>query len=172
MSHAFWTGMDNNNWKRVARILPVLGLALAPACAPMRPPAKNAGEARSLDGVGLAIARQGCSQTTEPEEPGADLVEERLEVHVRNGASEPVAVQRDKFRLLAPDGSALATVTWRAAEPLTVPGGQDGTFELRFMTRGGLACRSEMRLDARDALVLRGHPIALGAVSFVPEHAL
>jgi hypothetical protein len=118
------------------------------------------------------VARQGCSQTTEPEEPGADPVEERLEVHVRNGASDPVAVQRDKFRLLAPDGSALETVTWRAAEPLTVPGGQDGTFELRFMTRGGLACRSEMRLDARDALALRGNPVALGAVSFVPEHAL
>jgi hypothetical protein len=29
-----------------------------------------------------------------------------------------------------------------------------------------------MRLDARDALALRGHPIALGALSFVPERAL
>lgn len=142
------------------------------ACAPMQPPVKNGGPALSQTGLQLSVARQGCSQSSEPDFPGADLVEERVEVTVRNGSSAPAEVHRDRFRLVAPDGQALPPVTWNAADPLMVPGGNNETFELRFMTRGGLECSKEMRLDPDGALMVQARPVAFQPVSFVPTRAL
>ncbi len=150
----------------------VLVLLLGSGCVPMKPPARNSGQVQSRDGVSLAIQRQGCSQTIEPELPGADLVEERIELRVHNGSSEPVTVHRDAFRLVTPDGSTLQTLTWLAAEPLTVAEGEERTFELRFMARGGLACAEEMRLVAGASLEISARPLALQAIAFVPERRL
>jgi hypothetical protein len=138
----------------------------------MRPPARDSGQAASRDGVSLAILRQSCWRTSEPDWEGADLVEERIELRVHDGSPEPLTLHRDAFRLLSPDGAALKTMTWFAVEPLTIAGGSDGTFELRFMARGTLACTQEMRLAVNDALELRARPVALQAIAFVPERPL
>lgn len=81
-------------------------------------------------------------------------------------------VHRDAFRLVTPEGDALKTVTWFAAEPVTVASGAEGTFELRFMARAAIECAREMRLVADDALELPSRPIALQAIAFVPERHL
>lgn len=138
----------------------------------MRAPARTSGQADSRDGISLAVLRQSCSQTTEPEQSGFDLVEERIELRVHNGSQDLATLHRGAFRLVTPDGSALKTMTWFAARPLTLAGGSDSTFELRFMARGGLSCTQEMRLAVNDALELRARPVALHAIAFVPEHSL
>jgi hypothetical protein len=90
----------------------------------------------------------------------------------RNGTSAPVGVQRDGFRLGAPDGSAIRTSTWFAKDPLSVGPGQTQTFELRFMSRGGLSCSQEMALESPSAVIRGTTPVTLGAVKFIPAHAL
>jgi hypothetical protein len=141
-------------------------------CAAMRPPAQTGGPARSEKGIQLAVLRQSCSQTQEPDQYGWDLVEETVEVQLRNLASEPATVHRDKFRLLTPDGYALSTRTWGAADPLQVAAGANSTFELRFQTHGSLECGKEMRLDPDAGITLRESPVALQPLSFVPQRAL
>jgi hypothetical protein len=138
------------------------------ACMPLTPPAKNAGPSSSEKGIQVAVLRQSCAATQESDQYGADLVEASVEVQVRNGATAPATVHRDNFRLLAPDGSALRTITLRASDPLTLEGGASQTFELRFMTHGGLACADEMRLDPDGGIVLGASPIAFEPVSFTP----
>src|SRR6478609_3307295 len=115
-------------------------LAFAPACAPMGPPALVRADARPVEGVSLAIQREGCSITVEPDLQNDYLVEERIALRVHNGAAEPVTVRRENFLLLTPDGSALKTATWNAYEPITVAGGQDEEFVVRFIARGGVVC--------------------------------
>ena len=97
---------------------------------------------------------------------------ETVEVQLRNLASEPATVHRDKFRLLTPDGYALSTRTWGSADPLQVAAGTSGTFELRFQTHGSLECGKEMRLDPDAGITLREGPVALQPLSFVPQRAL
>ena len=147
-------------------------LLLAPACASLRPPAQNNGPAVSAEGVQIAVARQACAQTQEPDYYADDLVETTLEIQVRNATPDPLTVHRDAFRLMTPDGVALRTVTWRAMDPLTVKGGETGTFELRFMTRGSLECGREMRLDADAGVRVNGRPVEVGIISFQPSRTL
>jgi hypothetical protein len=147
-------------------------LMLSPACATLRPPAQGGGPAVSSEGVQIAVARQACAQTQEPDYYANDLIETTLEVQVHNATPDPITVHRDAFRLMTPDGIALKTVTWRAVDPLTVRGGQTGTFELRFMTRGGLECAREMDLEADSGVTLRDKPIRIGGVHFVPSRTI
>ena len=63
-------------------------------------------------------------------------------------------------------------MTWRAVDPLALNAGETRTFELRYMTRGGLECAGEMRLDADAGLRMNGHAIQVGAVTFRPSRAL
>lgn len=151
----------------------VAGLFLVTGgCAAMKPPARNGGAALSDKGIQIAVLGQSCSQTQEPDQYGWDLVEETVEVGVRNDSTEPATVHRDRFRLLTPDGYALRTITWRSADPLPIPGGSNESFQLRFMTRGGLECRKEMRLDADAGITLRERPVAFQPVSFTPDRDL
>jgi hypothetical protein len=145
--------------------------ALAPACA-LRPPIQNSGAARAPEGVQVAVLRQSCSQTVETEQPGNDLVEATVEVEVRNASPAPIAVHRDGFRLTAPDGSAIRTATWFAKDGLSVDPGQTQTFELRFMSRGGLSCSQAMALESPAAITRGTEPMKIGAVTFVSAHAL
>lgn len=152
----------------LAVLVPMAG---ASGCARMQPPAQTTGPALSREGVQLVVKRQACVQNKDPDFYGNDLVEERLEIDVRNRTPDPVTVHRDDFRLLEPDGVALATVTWRAVDPVTVGAGQSSTFELRFMTRGSLECDREMGLQADSGVILRNHPVHLQAIRFVPDGA-
>jgi hypothetical protein len=145
--------------------------ALAPACG-LRPPIQNSGAARTPEGIEVAVVRQSCSQTVETEQPGNDLVETTVEVQIRNITPAAIAVHRDGFRLTAPDGSAIRTSTWFAGEPLSVDPGQTQTVQLRFMSRGGLSCWKEMALESPAAITRGAQPVKLGAITFVPTHAL
>src|ERR1700690_2878723 len=144
--------------------------ALAPACG-LQPPVQN-GAAAAKDGIQVAVLRKSCSQTVETEQPGNDLVETVVEVEVRNGTSAPISVHRDGFRLGASDGSLIRTYTWFATDPLSVDPGQAQTFQLRFMSRGGLSCSKEMALESPSAVVKGVEPVKLGAVRLVTAHAL
>lgn len=155
-----------------ARALLLPSFLIAACATTMRPPATNSGPALSGAGVQVALLRQGCAQAREADDYGWDLVEESVEIEVRNSAAQPATVHRDRFRLLAPDGSALATSTWGAAEALTVPGGATQTFALRFMTHGGLDCAKPMRLDPDGGITLRETTVAFQPVSFIPTRGL
>jgi hypothetical protein len=151
----------------------VLGLSLVGVggCG-LRPPVQNSGPAVSREGVQLAVTGQDCSETIEPDQPGNDLVQAILEVQVRNATPAPLTVRRDAFRLLAPDGRALPATPFSDASPVEVRGGEAQVFQLRFMTRGGLACAREMTLDAADGVVASGRPLAIGAVTITPRRQL
>lgn len=144
----------------------------APACASLHPPAQNSGPGLSPEGVQIAVARQTCAQTQEPDYYANDLVETTLEIQVRNSTPDPITVHRDVFRLVTPEGIALRTMTWRAVDPLIVGGGETGTFELRFMARGGIECAREMVLEADSGVTLRDKPVHLGGVHFVPSRTI
>jgi len=153
-----------------AKVVPLLlASALAPACAPLRLPARTTSPAVSREGVELALNRQSCTQNTEPGWFGSDLVEEVVELQIRNRTGTPVTVRRDAFRLVAPDGRALKTMTWRATEPLPLGGGEVRTFELRFMTRGSLACTREMRLEPDAGVRMNDRALRLGDIRFQPS---
>jgi hypothetical protein len=149
-----------------------LAAAFTPACAPLRLPEKTTGPATSREGVQIAVNRQSCTQNLDPDFPGSDLVEEVVELQVRNQTAADLTVRRDAFRLVAPDGRALRTLTWRASDPLALKSGETRTFELRFMTRGGLECGREMKLEPDSGLRMRDHAVQLGAISFQPSRAL
>jgi hypothetical protein len=65
--------MKHNVGSSVARFLSLATLILAPACASMRPPAQNNGPTLSTEGVQLAVLKQSCTQTQEPNQPDNDL---------------------------------------------------------------------------------------------------
>jgi hypothetical protein len=155
-----------------AFLLSTFMLALAPACAPLRLPAKGGEPVRSNDGVEVAVSRQSCTQNVDPDFYGSDLVEEVVEMQVRNAAPARLTVQRDAFRLMAPDGVALQTSTWRAADPLPLNAGETRTFQLRFMARGGLDCQQPMTLDLDSGVTMDGRPIRIGAINFQPSRAI
>jgi hypothetical protein len=153
-------------------VIVVLGIALAPACAPLRLPYKSSGPATSPEGVTIAVSRQSCTQNVDPDFHGIDLVEEVVEIKMQNATPSPVSVQRDAFRLLSPGGARLKTITWRAVDPLLLAGGETRTFDLRFMNRGAITCTGDIVLDADAGVRLAGRPVQLGAIRFQPSHAL
>jgi len=153
----------------ILAVAPLLA-AVGSGCA-LSPPFKTAGPAVSPQGIQVAVTRQRCDQVQEPDQYGWDIVETTLEVQVRNATPATLTVHRDAFRLLGQEGTALKTQTWRAADPLTIDGGATGTFELRFMTRGGLECAGEMGLDADAGLRLPEGPVKVGTVMFTPSRA-
>lgn len=150
----------------------VVGSISAPACAPLRSPYKSDNPVATHDGVELAVTRQSCTQGADPDFYGSDLVEEVVEVQIRNAISKPLAVRREAFRLISPDGRWLKAMTWGAVEPLSLNAGQTRSFQLRYMTRGGLECAREMKLDADAGVTVDGRPIPVGAISFQPSQAL
>ena len=139
------------------------------ACAPFRQPVQSSGPVISRSGVEVSVKRQSCSQSKEPEWPDADLVEEILEVEIHSPVATSLAVHRDAFRLVTPDGFALRTLTWGARDPITIGSGETRSFELRFMTRGSLDCAAPMTLESADAVRGAGTMSPLGAITFTPS---
>ena len=156
----------------VAGALAGVAATIAPACAHMTPPARNDGPTRSSEGVELAVARKSCDQIQKPDWHGNDLAELTLEVQVRNPTPAPVTIKRVDLRLLAPDGTALRTVTWRAADPLPVGRRETKSFEIRFMSRGSLQCAAELQLDTRGAVTTDDRVLQTGRITFTPSPPL
>jgi hypothetical protein len=150
----------------------VLALALAPACIPLRPPVQNSGPTVSREGVQVAVSRQRCSETVETEQPGNNLTEETIDVQVRNVLPTSLTVHRDAFYLVTPDGASLKTLTYCAADPLTLSAGETRSFELRYMTRGSLQCERPMKLDVSLGISAGGNPVDLAPIQFVPARAI
>jgi hypothetical protein len=150
-------------------LVSLCALILAPACASMRPPARNSGPTLSREGVRLAVLKQSCTQTQEPDLPGDDLAEAIVEVEVSNAGPDTVTISRTAFRLLTPDGVALKTRTWGSADPLVLKGGGTRAFEMRFMSRGSLECGRELQLDPGTGICLGGKSLKMKAVTFVPS---
>lgn len=98
-------------------------------------------------------------------------METYVQIEVRNNAPPPLLVNRDAFHLRGADGRAIPTTSLRANEPLSIEGGQSRTFELRFMSRGGLSCTQPMQLEPSGAVTKGDQPVQLGAVTFVPARA-
>ncbi|HZL20845.1 MAG TPA: hypothetical protein VFG23_24140, partial [Polyangia bacterium] len=143
---------------------------LTPACA-MTSPLQNGSAATTAGGIAMVVERQSCDETVQPRQPGNDLVEAIVELEVRNPTDQPVAVHRDRLRLTAPDGSSIRTSTWFANHPLTIAAAQRQTFQVRFMSRGGLSCWKPMELRADGAVTRGAEPLTLAAVRFTPAHA-
>jgi hypothetical protein len=61
---------------------------LAPACA-LKPPVENSG-ALAKDGVQVSVVGQRCTETVEPEWPGANLVETVVELAAMGARSRAV----------------------------------------------------------------------------------
>jgi hypothetical protein len=119
-------------------------------------------------GVQIAVFRQSCSQTVETEQPGNDFVETIVELEISNRTSAPIAIRRDGFQLVAPDGAAIRTATWFAGSPRSVEPGQAQTFELRFVSRGGLSCYKEMILEPASAVVKGTAGVKLDPLRLAP----
>ena len=147
----------------------LLGVTTVAWASGLRPPIRNSGAVTTPDGVQVAVLGQSCSQTVETELPGNDLVEMTVQIEVRNGTSQALGVHRDGFRLTGADGRSIPTSTWFASKPISIAPRQAETFELRFMSHGGLSCSKEMTLESPSAIV-RGTGIAkIGAIRFVAQ---
>lgn len=162
--------MQGMNLTRVAKDLlrfsPLL-LVLGPACA-MSPPAQNAGSLAS-EGVQVAVVGQRCAETVETDWPGANLVETTVQFQVRNSNPNPVTVNREQLYLRGTDGRAVRSRGWEAGQPVQVGSGETRTFDLQFMTRGGMSCSKPMQLDAAAGISVGSQPLRIGSVTFVPS---
>jgi hypothetical protein len=153
----------------IIRVLLVLAVGGAPACATFGPPARDDGPATTPAGVEVSVVGQACTQVQEPDQPDNDLAEAIVEVSVRNPTQDALTVRRTDFRLVTPDGFALRTRTWGSGDPLVVNGGATQSFEMRFMARGSLQCDRELQLEARTGLLLGERSLPIGPVRFLPR---
>jgi hypothetical protein len=130
-----------------------LGLAelLVPACAHVAAPVDRG---RSPAGLDVAVTERSCTQVEEADWYGEDLAEMTVDVEVRNPTAAALSFQRDAMKLHVPSGGRLASVSWRADEPLTVAPGETKDFELRFVSRGLMTCAETPRLDGHGGLVI------------------
>ena len=143
---------------------------LAGGCATMGPPVQAATPAVSSQGIKVALLGQSCDQSVEPDWKGAQLVEVNVNVGISNPTSAPLVIHRDQFRLVAPDGTAVKTISLGAADPLSVAPGQEPSFELRFMARGGLRCTTPMQLETRGGVLAGDQPVTLAGLHFQPRN--
>lgn len=164
-----WSSVTKKIYRVLGSSVVALGV-LGPACA-MRPPVRNSGATTSPNGVVLAVTGQRCSETVETDWPDTPLVETYVHVEVRNDGPPPLVINRDAFHLRAPDGRQIPTASGPVKDTVSVDPGQTRTFELRFMSRGGLSCTRPMQLEASGAVTKGDGPVQLGSITFVPSHA-
>lgn len=151
---------------RIERVMTIAAFLVGTgACATMKPPVINNGPAQSSSGIQVAVLRQLCAETSV--DLYDRLINETVELQVRNGSPEPVHVHRDKLRLLGPNGGVF-TSDASPADLLTVAKGEEQTFEVTFTAHGGLDCSRAMQLDPTAAVTSQESPVALRMVSFVP----
>ena len=148
-------------------------MTLTPGCTlPMTPPAQSSGPAISREGVQVAVVGQLCTQSNDyGDDIDSDHANIEVKVEVRNATTEPAIVDRNNFRLVAPDNGALDPLTFGRDRPLEVKGGQTRSFELRFQPYGTNQCLHQMQLNATSGVILRDKVVRLSGVSFIPWSA-
>lgn len=145
----------------------LLVLVTVAGCANMLPLAHNSGAVLSEDGVVLAVTGQNCRQAPDANQPGKTLMDAIFAIEVGTSTAEPVAVRPGKFQLAVADHT-LTPIAAGEADTTLVENGTTVRFLLHFVVPGA-NCTQEMRLLSAPALELRGAPITLEAVRFVPS---
>src|SRR6266542_1357746 len=123
-------------------------VALTAGC-PYAPPARTTGPTESA-GVQMAIVSQYCEDSDEPDYQGFEAVQLRMKISVTNRTNASVGFDPDRVRLIAPDRVTPGPVA--ADSPLVVGPGETKVAAVRFMNRGSLKCKEEMKLDPSDSL--------------------
>ena len=152
---------------KISRV-PLLSLILVPACA--HSPAYQSSGPSIRDGVKVAIVGQACDQHHDPNFEFDDFVGLNLDLEIRNDTDGPLTVHRDMIRVIAGDGIAPKTLTWKAAKPIQVEPGSIQQVSVRYMDRGNLECRGPLDLDLKDAVTRGGAPLALAPIHFVARN--
>jgi hypothetical protein len=130
-------------------------------------PAKSSGPSES-DGVQMAIVGQYCEDSAEPDDfAGSEAVQLRMKIAVANRSKENVGFDPDRVRVIAPDRVTPSPVAADAA--LVVAPGETKVAVVRFLTRGSLKCKEEMRLDPSDSLVAGARRVPLRPIAFVAQ---
>lgn len=131
------------------------------------PPQFTSGPTLAASGVSVALVSQACDQNKDPDFWGNDLVELSVDLSLRNPTPQPVTIYRDRIRVLAPDGIAARTVTWKASEPIQLASAESVTIPLRFMNRGSLTCDGPLAMDLDTSIVANDKPLRLPPIRFV-----
>jgi hypothetical protein len=129
------------------------------------PPARTSGPSRA-GGVEMSIVGQSCDDFDEENE-GFEAVQLRMRIAVTNRSAGNVGFAPDRVRLVAPDHVTPNPVA--ADTAMIVAPGETKVAAVRFMNRGSLKCREEMKLDPSDSLLAGTTPIPLPPVAFVAK---
>lgn len=113
---------------------------------------------------------QSCDQYHEPNFEFDDFVGLELDLEVRNATDAPLTVHRDLIRVVASDGTAPKTQTWKAVEPVQVEAGGIQRISVRYITLGSLECRGPLDLDLKNAVTRGGAPLALAPIHIVARN--
>ena len=148
------------------------GLTMVASACGLQPPIRNSGDVTTADGVQVAVLGQRCSQTVDNYLPGSDLVEMTVQIEVRNNTPDTLGIYRNGFRLTGTDGRSIPTSTWFSNRPMALGPQQTQTFDLRFMSHGGLSCSKEMTLESPSAIVRGTTTTTIGSIRFVARAPL
>jgi len=132
----------------------------------MLPLARSSGAAFSQEGVVLAVVGQTCQPAPAADQPSKARLDATFAIEVGNPTRGSLTVHPDGFVLTVADGTSVRTLTPEAAQPVSVESGTTSRLMLRFVANG--SCSQEMRLVPASAIELRGSPIVIDPVSFVP----
>jgi hypothetical protein len=150
----------------------IFGIAMVACACGLQPPIQNSGDVTTAEGVQVAVLGQRCSQTVDNYLPGSDLVEMTVQIEVRNNTSETLGIHRNGFRITGTDGRSIPTSTWFSNRPMSLGPRQTQTFELRFMSHGGLSCSKEMTLESPSAILRGTTTTKIGSIRFVARAPL
>lgn len=128
------------------------------------PPARSSGPTES-EGVQMAIVSQHCDDSDEPDWQGFEAVELRMRIAVTNRGKGSVGFDPDRVRLIAPDTVTPNPVA--ADSVMVVAPGETKVAAVRFMNRGSIKCKEEMKLDPSDSLFVGTKPVPLRPIAFV-----
>ena len=132
----------------------------------MLPLARSSGAAFSQEGVVLAVVGQTCQPSPDATQPSKTRLDATFATEVGNPTRGSLTVHPDGFVLTVADGTSVRTSTPEAAQAVSVESGTTTRFMLRFVANG--SCSQEMRLVPSAAIELRGSPILIDPVRFVP----
>ena len=141
-------------------------LMAATGCGTMLPLAHSSGAAFSEEGVVLAVVGQTCQPAPDPNQPSKTRLDATFAIEVGNPTRGSLTVHPDGFVLTVADGTSARTSTPEAAQPVSVESGTTTRLMLRFVANG--SCSQEMRMVPTAAIELRGSPIVIDPVRFVP----
>jgi hypothetical protein len=144
-----------------------LALLAVTGCGGMLPLARNSGAVISDEGVVLAVTGQNCRVSSDSKPRGKPVMDASFAVEVGSSTLDGVTVYPARFLLIVADRRGVPASPWEVPESILVETGTTFRFALRFVAPG-VHCSQEMRLAANGALEVRGRPVNLEAVRFVP----